>query len=127
MSATKTCEKCDAPFDLSLPGYLCPKCRKSDREDIQSEGSHGMPEGVVKEKKCIGCGKPYTPTGNCQKYCPDCKSEKAPKSNKRESAPLILPKSASEDTMILRRLVAIGIITEEKIEQARKIVLNLKA
>jgi predicted nucleic acid-binding Zn ribbon protein len=86
-----------------------------------------MPEGVVNEKKCIGCGKPYTPTGNCQKYCPDCKSEKLPKNNKRESALLILPKSASEDTMILRMLVAIGIVSEEKIEQARQIVLKLKA
>lgn len=25
-------------------------------------------------KICVKCNEPYTPTGNCQKYCNDCKS-----------------------------------------------------
>ena len=28
-----------------------------------------------KRKTCQICGRPYVPTGNMQKYCPDCRKE----------------------------------------------------
>ena len=28
---------------------------------------------ILKDKNCSVCGNPYTPSGRCSKYCPECK------------------------------------------------------
>lgn len=108
---------------------------------------------LVKEKICIDCGHSYAPTSNVQKRCRECmeKHEKeymqnykkpkkqkviggnAVKSNSEISPAKVerqlseLSSSIGEEALILRMLVAIGLVSEEKVNQARKIVNELNA
>lgn len=81
-----------------------------------------------KEKVCVDCGKPYTPTSNVQKRCPDCMGKK------KNTPPLPRapkPKApgvpGGEDSFVLTMLVAAGLVTQQKIDKAREIFRTLKA
>jgi len=96
---------------------------------------------TAEEKICIDCKKPFKPTSNVQKRCLDCgkihareygKTYRRPSSEGRPKAttPPKLTKIETvggDDSVVLRMLVAAGLVTEEKIQAAREIVGKLKA
>jgi hypothetical protein len=142
----KPCDKCGTGFLASTPGQTtCTQCLIHPRKKIADVPEQTIiPKGndmhnVLPEKTCIACGKPYKPTSNVQKRCFPCieihKSEDKKKRNEERKIALKAAtsdkKSASkttcDDAMVLRMLVAAGLVTEEKINQAREIVRKLAA
>ena len=93
----------------------------------------------LKEKPCVDCLKQFKPTSNVQKRCLPCKdiynaSKKKNKKETKTSGPVLIKKKKlpgfddkSDDAMVLKMLVAIGLVTEEKMNAAREIVRQLQA
>jgi hypothetical protein len=150
----KMCDECGRTYRTVSPRNTCPDClirphRKNDQEktnNIPEEKGIAMPQ-EIDERKCEDCGAPYKPTGCTQKRCPECIKKHDYEYNKayrmknkngkaaslatvltaisvKKTAEIPLP---ADDTLILRMIVAAGLITEEKINKAREIVRILKS
>lgn len=90
------------------------------------------------EKNCIDCKKTFMPTGNTQKRCEPCgeiykvtyrKEHKKVESAAKTIDPALIKKSFSEkvsnDSRVIQMLIAVGLVTEEKVQAAREIVRKL--
>jgi hypothetical protein len=134
----KPCDKCGKKFFAAISGQTtCTSCLVApSRKDIIVPKQAIKPEGEnmsrdLKEKPCVDCLKQFKPTSNVQARCLPCRKiyNASKKKNKKEakmSEPaLVSPECA--DAVVLRMLVTVGLVTEEKVQAAREIVRKLQA
>ena len=97
---------------------------------------------VFHEKECVECHKKYTPSGHCQKRCPECMKTKprkkttqiaqhkeivltAPTASLKNS---VIEENPGEgftinvDSTVLAILVAFGAVSQAKVDSVRKFV-----
>jgi len=142
----KPCDKCGREFLAAISGQTtCTTCLfMPSRKNIIGPEQTIKPKGDdmpldLKEKPCVDCLKQFKPTSNVQKRCLPCKdiynaSKKKNKKETKTSGPVLIKKKKlpgfddkSDDAMVLKMLVAIGLVTEEKMNAAREIVRQLQA
>lgn len=85
-------------------------------------------------KKCEGCGKEYQATSNHQKFCAECKPTKKAQAVKLKP-PKVTPRrmktnghecaGCGEYAQVEKIMIAAGIVTAEKFEQAHQFVKGL--
>jgi hypothetical protein len=140
----KPCDKCGREFLAAISGQTtCTTCLiMPSRKNIIGPEQTIKPKGDdmpldLKEKPCVDCLKQFKPTSNVQKRCLPCKeiydaSKKKNKKSARLSEPALVKKKSPslspdcDDALVLRMLITVGLVTDEKVQAARDYAKNDK-
>lgn len=130
-------------FPIYMPATLSNRfCAKRHRKAVHGDPCLDCDKGISAAKEdrpmalrkvTCGCGKEFE-GGPTATLCPKCRAEKkaaggGQKKAKSQKPTAVKPKASlemrSEDSMVLDMLVAIGLVSASKVEQARKFVQGM--
>lgn len=99
------------------------QARRWDMQKSTEKGEDTM--GVTKEKICVDCKKPFTPTSNVQKRCTACGEKHRNTKNPAKPAKSHPAAKKQAETCgncrALEILVLTGIITKDQVDAAKKL------